>query len=217
MGRDKTLQRIQQRAYWPSLFRDVHSYCRSCPECQKVSTPRQHRVPLIPLPIMKQPFKRIAIDIVGPLPRSLKGYQYVIVICDSYMWLCHQVSWSHTLEMYRCSSSSGGANYVFFSTMGIWHEILFDQGTNFMSQLLKEIYRLMHIHPNRTKPYHPQTDGLVERFNKTFKSMLKKVASEEGQYWDTPVPYYLLTERYHKQLLVSQLLSCVWKRGSRST
>ena len=52
MGRDRTLQRIQQRFYWPSLFHAVDSYCRSCPECQKVSTPRQQRVPLIPLPVL---------------------------------------------------------------------------------------------------------------------------------------------------------------------
>ena len=64
-----------------------------------------------------------------------------------------------------------------------------------MSQLLKEIYQLLHIHPIRTTPYHPQTDGLVERFNKTLKSMLKKVVSEEGQNWDTLLPYVLFAYR----------------------
>ena len=68
MGRDRTLQRIQQRFYWPSLFQDVDAYCRTCPECQRVGIPRQQRVPLVPLPIMKEPFERIAIDMVGPLP-----------------------------------------------------------------------------------------------------------------------------------------------------
>ena len=80
MGRDRTLQRIQQRFYWPSLFRDVDTYCRSCPECQKVSTPRKQRFPLIPLPVMEEPFERITIDIVGPHSHSHKGYQYVLVI-----------------------------------------------------------------------------------------------------------------------------------------
>ena len=102
MGRDRTLQRIQQRFYWPSLFHAVDSYCRSCPECQKVSTPRQHRVPLIPLPVMKEPFERITIDIVGPLPRSRKGYQYVLVICDYATRYPEAIP----LRLYRCSSSS---------------------------------------------------------------------------------------------------------------
>ena len=64
-----------------------------------------------------------------------------------------------------------------------------------MSQLLKEIFRLLNIHPIRTTLYHPQTDGLVERFNRTFKSMLKKVASEEGQDWDTLLQYILFAYR----------------------
>ena len=73
-GKRQTLQRIQQRFYWSSMLHDVGSYCRSCPECQKVSTARQHWVPLIPLPIMKESFERIAIDIVELLPHSHKGY-----------------------------------------------------------------------------------------------------------------------------------------------
>ena len=64
--------------------------------------------------------------------------------------------------------------------MGIPKEILTDQGTNFTSQLLAEVYRLLCIQPIRTSPYHPQTDGLVEQFNQTLKAILRKAASEEG-------------------------------------
>ena len=65
MERDRTLQRIQQS-----------------PECQKVSTPRQQRVSLIPLPVIKEPFERIATDIMVHLLCSHKGYRYMLVICD---------------------------------------------------------------------------------------------------------------------------------------
>ena len=71
-----------------------------------------------------------------------------------------------------------------FTRVGIPREILTDQGSNFTSQLLAELYRLLHIRPIRTSPYHPQTDGLVERFNQTLKSMLRKVATQEGEAWD---------------------------------
>lgn len=74
-------------------------------------------------------------------------------------------------------------------------EILTDQGSNFTSQLLAELYRLLHVHPIRTSPYHPQTDGLVERFNQTLKSMLRKAASDEGKDWDKLVPYLLFAYR----------------------
>ena len=56
-----------------------------------------------------------------------------------------------------------------FCCVGFPNEIITDQGSNFMSQLLKEVYRLLRIHPIRTTPYCPQTDGLCERFNQMLK------------------------------------------------
>ena len=59
----------------------------------------------------------------------------------------------------------GEALITFFSMVGIPSEILTKQGTNFMARLMKEVYHLLGVKPIRTSPYHPQTDGLVERFN----------------------------------------------------
>ena len=83
----------------------------------------------------------------------------------------------------------------FFARMGVPAEILTDQGSNFTSQLLKEVYRIMKIEPIRTSPYHPQTDGLVERFNSTLKSMLKKMAKDDPTEWDRWLPYLLFAYR----------------------
>ena len=70
-----------------------------------------------------------------------------------------------------------------------------DQGTNFMSSLLEEIYRLLHIKRIRTTPYHPQTDGVVERFNGTLKNMLRKFVSRSQKDWDEYLPYLLFAYR----------------------
>ena len=82
-----------------------------------------------------------------------------------------------------------------FARVGIPEEILTDQGSNFTSSLLAELYRMLHVHPIRTSPYHPQTDGLVERFNQTLKSMLRKCATKEGKDWDKLLPYLLFAYR----------------------
>ena len=103
---------------------------------------------------------------VGPLPRSRKGYKYVLVICD------HATRYPEAVPLRTTDTHRVAEEFiVFFSRMGIPRETLSDQGTNFMSQLLKEIYRLLQVHSIRTTPYHPQTDGLVKRFLKT---MLKR-------------------------------------------
>ena len=82
LGRTKTTDRILQRFYWPTVFRDVANYCKSYPECQKSSPRRTQQAPLVPLPIMDETFSRIAMDIVGPLPRSQSANKYILVICD---------------------------------------------------------------------------------------------------------------------------------------
>jgi hypothetical protein len=82
-----------------------------------------------------------------------------------------------------------------FARVGIPDEILSDQGTNFMSTLLQEIYQMLHIKRIRTTPYHLQTDGLLERFNGTLKSMLRKMTSKNQKDWDELLPYILFAYR----------------------
>ena len=76
LGKTKTTQRLLQRFYWPGIFRDVADYCRSCSICQKAGPKRAIRAPLVPLPIIATPFKRIAMDIVVIMrPISQRLYQ----------------------------------------------------------------------------------------------------------------------------------------------
>ena len=190
MGRDKTTRRILQRFYWPTVYKDTADYCRSCAECQKSRDQRMRRAPLVPLPIIKEPFERIAMDIVGPLPRSRSGNRFILVICD------YATRYPEAVPLRTIDAENIAEELIkFFSRVGIPKEILTDQGSNFVSQLLTEIYRLLHIHPIRTTPYHPQTDGLVERFNKTLKSLLRRAAVDVGKDWDKLLPYLLFAYR----------------------
>ena len=82
LGHNKTMQRVLQRFFWPNVTSEINRFCKACPQCQKATTKRVRPVPLISLPIMDTPFKRIAMDIVGPLPRTRLGYKYLLVLCD---------------------------------------------------------------------------------------------------------------------------------------
>ena len=82
LGKKKMAARIMQWFYWPSLFRDVAEFCRSCTQCQRAGHWRVARVPMVPLPVVEEPFQRIAMDIVGPLPCSRAGHRYMLVVCD---------------------------------------------------------------------------------------------------------------------------------------
>ena len=77
-----------------------------------------------------------------------------------------------------------------FSRCGLPDEILKNQGTIFMGKLMTQLCKLLDIHPIRTSPYHPQTDGLLERWHADLLAMLKK-ATQCKQDWDVFLPYVL--------------------------
>ena len=72
LGNKKTLQKILRRFFWPGLHRDMSEYCRACEECQRGKRGRMPRAPST----IEQPFKRVAVDIVGPLQRTKHGNKY---------------------------------------------------------------------------------------------------------------------------------------------
>ena len=132
----------------------------------------------------------MAMDIVGPLPRSRSGNRYVLVMCD------YATRYPEAIPLKSIDAEHIAEKMIeVFARVGVPREILTDQGSNFVSQLLAELYRLLQVKPIRTSPYHPQTDGLVERFNKTLKAMLRKTASEDGKDWDRMIPYLLFAYR----------------------
>ena len=83
MGSKKTFDRIAAHFSWPGLSLGVSKYCATCPQCQLVARKlKSKRAPLKPVEIVTEPFKKIAIDIVGELPRTTTGYKYILTIVD---------------------------------------------------------------------------------------------------------------------------------------
>ena len=114
------------------------------------------------------------------------GSQYILVVCD------YATRYPEAMALRKVDVGSVAEQLIqLFSRVGIPREILSDQGTSFMSQLLRELHNLLNIHPIHTSPYHPQMDGFVECFNKTLKELLRKLVSKESRDWDRLLPYVL--------------------------
>ena len=146
---------------------------------------REQKAPMLQMPIMKKPFERIAMDVVGPLPTSSTGKQYVLVIFD-YFTTCRYPA---AYALRRITAVQVLEKLMeFFAENGVPKEILTDQGTNFTSALLRELYTMLRVQGIQTSPYHPQTDGMVERYNQTLKLMLRKTADEEKRNRDKLIP-----------------------------
>ena len=183
MGIAKPLDRIAAHFSWPGLSSDVRKFCATCPQCQLVA--RKLR-----LEVVTEPFKKIAIDIVGELPRSTSGYKYILTIVD------YATRYPEAIPLRTTSSKAiADALIQYFSKVGIPDEIVSDQGSNFISKLMAQLYEQLGITKIKTSIYHPQANGLVERFNGTLKAMLKKFVGEHVQGWDRYLPYLLFAYR----------------------
>ena len=82
LGVNETYQKILNHFYWPNLKKDVAEFCKSCHACQVVGKPNQSipKAPLQPIPAFEEPFSRIIVDCVGPLPKTRSGNQYLLTI-----------------------------------------------------------------------------------------------------------------------------------------
>ena len=191
LGNKKTRERILNHFYWPGIFPDVAKFCKSCENCQKcIPKGRVPKAPLIPIQPMDEPFKRVAIDIVGPLNRTKRGHKYILVICD------YATKYPEAIPLKSIESESVATALIdTFSRVGFPTELLSDQGTNFMSALMEQLCKLLQIRKMNTTPYHPQANGLVENFNGTLKKMLKCYAKDEPEEWDKHIPFVLFAYR----------------------
>ncbi|KAK3732350.1 hypothetical protein QZH41_000535 [Actinostola sp. cb2023] len=151
---------------------------------------KSSRAPLNPVEVVTEPFKKIAIDIVGELPRTTTGYKYILTIVD------YATRYPEAIPL-RTTNSKTIADVLvqYFCRVGIPKELVSDQGSNFIGKLMTQLYEQLGIAKIKTSVYHPQANGLVERFNGTLKAMLKKFAGEHVQTWDKYLPYLLFAYR----------------------
>jgi len=188
-GVKRTLKRLYSCVTWPNISRDVRKYVQDCGPCQKQARCNKSKAPLHPLPIVGTPFKRIAFDLVGPYPCTSKGHKYILTS------ICYFSRYPEAIPLKKVDEQSVATAMIeIFSRSGIPSEILTDQGSVFMGKLMSQLCSMLGIKPIRTSPYHPQTDGLLERWHSDLLAMLKKAASDKKD-WDLYLPYVLFAYR----------------------
>ena len=192
LGTKRTLERIQKDFYWPGIASDVKRYCRSCDVCQR-TVPRGYnmRVPLGSVPLVATPFAKVGVDLIGPIvPTSTRGYKYILVMVD------YATRYPEAVPLRRIDAITvAEALWEMWTRTGIPETIISDQGTQFVSEVMREVYHLLDIHKETTSPYHAQANGLVERFNATLKRMLKRLCLEKPKDWDQYIPGVLFAYR----------------------
>ena len=171
-GQARMVDALRTRLDWPGVAKDVQDVCRSRPVCQKMAPAVVMWAPLHPLSIIKTPFSRIAMDIFGPLQRTSSGSKYDLVIVD------YESKWPEAYPLRNMTSETVVNCLVDYTArFGVPEEVLTDNGANFVSKVMKKFCEALGIRQIRTYPYHPQTNGMVVRYNATLKRLLRKLIS----------------------------------------
>ena len=192
LGVTKTLQRLKERYYWPGMKGQVAAWIASCRICASRKDPKMKRVgKLHPIPVPPSAFSTIGIDIVGPLTTSRKGNKYILVITD------YLTRWPEAFAIPNQQADTIAKILVeeIICRYSVPRRIISDRGKAFLGDLMSAIYDLLDIHKVNTTAYHPQTDGLTERFNKTLGAMLNSYVDKHQDTWDDYIPFVLFAYR----------------------
>ena len=180
LGEEKVLSQLKERFYWPGCTEAVRTWCRQCKTCasRKMTVPKRkaqlHTVPA------GYPMQIVSVDIMGPLQATQDGCKYVLVAAD------HFTRWVEVYPIKNQEAQTVSRKLIdeMFFRFSPPEQLHSDQGRQFESDLIAEICNMLGIKKTRTTPYHPQGNGMVERFNRTLLDMLATTTRNHPDDWE---------------------------------
>ena len=177
-----TLQRLP--VFWHGFKEEMKLYCRTCDDCLRCK-PRNKkgRQPMDSFQV-GEPLQRMGVDIAGPFHESARGNKYIMVVMDYF------TKWAELIAIPDHTAETCAKALVLrvFAKLGVPCSLHSDQGRDFMSTLFQETCRLFQIERTRTTPWRPQSNGMVERLNRTVAQMLRQYVDYDQTDWDLWLP-----------------------------
>ena len=181
MGQDRTVDLVQQRYFWIGLVRDVKSFISKCLPCLCRKGPINHIAPLVPFS-STQPLELICIDFLT-LDKSKGGFEKLLVMTDHFTRYAQAIPCKN-----ECAKTTAKALFHhFINHYGFPLKIHSDQGRNFESNIIAELYKLTNTQKSRSIPFHPIGNSQVERFNRTLLNMLGTLNPDQKEDWKTHI------------------------------
>ena len=178
LGAERVWQLARQRVFWPKMQADIEEYTQQRCRCLTQREGRQKPVaPMVSIHSMA-PMELVAIDYLH-LDKSSSGHEYVLLIVDHFT----RYAQSYPTKNKTASAAAKHLYNDFILRFGLPSKILHDQGKEFENNLFKKLEEFTGITKLRTTPYHPQTNGAVERMNSTLLQMLWTLPENQKSKW----------------------------------
>jgi hypothetical protein len=192
-GIDSTMTRILKEYWWPGMYQMVKKCLMNCKECcayddaiggKMVRTVKQHVV-------SRGVFKVVGTDYMGPLPKTRRGNQYLL------MFNCQLSDFAEWVATPTNDALITATKYIelVIARYGPPTHLLSDRGGEFVNTIISAINDVTGTIRKVTSGYHPQTNGKVEKHNHILMQLLRKLCAESPEDWDLWVPYVLLADR----------------------
>ena len=186
LGRTRTLARLADRFYWTGMADDVKDWLSQCVACIKRKSPVGRHHPLGHIPTGHR-WDRIAMDILDVCDPTPEGFRYILVIADYFS------KWTEAFPMKNKCADTVADILVekIILRFGMPLVIHSDQGREFENGLMKSLCALLGCTKTRTAPYHPESDGMIERFNRTCLMMLSMFVNDRRDNWHELLPFIM--------------------------
>lgn len=186
VGINRLEKKIRQRYDFPNIKEKVKSFVEKCQFCQKNKCVVKTRMPMEVTSTSKVPFERVALDIVGPLPESgEEKFKYLLTFQDDI------TKYVEAIPLVNQEAETIARAFV--KNIILRHSsprsILTDNGSNFVSELFKNVCKILGIKRHLATPYHPETNGALERTHRTFKEFLRSYVNDSFDNWDEMIQY----------------------------
>ena len=191
-GARNTLNKCLKVFYWPGIRKSVYDFVKTCHVCQIAGKPvkRIPSAPLYKVPPVGQPFDHIQVDVVGPLPRTRKGNEYIVTVLDVATRFVHGVP-------LRAVSAKAVVRSLkdFFTMFGVPTRVQTDGASYFTGQVFTSFLHELGVTHSVSSPYHPESQGALERSHRSIKASLTKLGLDSESSWDDNLPYALFALR----------------------
>jgi transposase InsO family protein len=179
-GVNKTIRKLSKYFFWLNFNDSIFQFIKHCDVCQRTKKLKRKNKAALKSIFSNYPFQLIHLDIVGPLTCTKNGNRYILVIVDHFS----KYVVATAVKDFTAETTAKILIDQIICKFGTPNSICSDLGVNFESKLFKHLCELLRIKKLKSTAYHPQTNGAVERMNKTLKQLIKNFVNCHHNDWD---------------------------------